>query len=166
MEGIGARGAAEPGWWIKFWDSAGHLDLPGGVAEEPVVSAAERDTVLQAGRAVVDRVHEMVDVAPASRYCTPGKRTPAVAEKHRAADRCRHGAGSPPYVQRFTPGAQHHRDDPRITGEPAGDVGVDRATEGQVSAADPALQDGQADGDHDLGVFPTLGGQSAVAERA
>jgi hypothetical protein len=44
-------------------------------------------------------------------------------------DRCRHGAGGPPYVQRFTPEAQHHRDDPRITGEPAGDVGVDRATE-------------------------------------
>jgi hypothetical protein len=136
------------------------------VVGESVASAAERDAVGEAGGAVVDPVHDMVDVAPASRYCTSGKRTPAVAKKHRAADRGGHGAGGPADIQRFTPGAQYHRDDFRIAGESAGDVGVDGAAEGQVGSANPALQDGQADGDHDLGAFPTLGGESAVAERA
>ena len=35
-----------------------------------------------------------------------------------------------------------------------------------MGGADPALQDGQAGGDHDLGAFPALGGQFTVAERA
>lgn len=45
VEGVGAWWAAQPGWWMELWDSVGHLDSPGGVVEESVVSAAERDAV-------------------------------------------------------------------------------------------------------------------------
>jgi hypothetical protein len=46
MEGVGAGWAAEPGWWMKFWDTVGHLDSPVGMVEESVVSAAECHAVL------------------------------------------------------------------------------------------------------------------------
>jgi hypothetical protein len=61
------HGAVEPGWWMELWDAADHVDLPVGVVEESVVSAAERDAVLQAGWAVVVPVDDVVDVAPAGR---------------------------------------------------------------------------------------------------
>jgi hypothetical protein len=52
---------------MELWDAADHVDLPVGVVEESVVSAAERDAVLQAGWAVVVPVDDVVDVAPAGR---------------------------------------------------------------------------------------------------
>jgi hypothetical protein len=53
---------------MELWNTVGHLDVPAGMVEEPVVSAAERYTVLQAGRAVINPVNDVVYVAPASRY--------------------------------------------------------------------------------------------------
>jgi hypothetical protein len=44
------------------------LDLPVGVVEESVVSAAERDAVVEAGWTMIVPVDDVVDVAPAGRY--------------------------------------------------------------------------------------------------
>ncbi|HEY3688825.1 MAG TPA: hypothetical protein VGL46_00745 [Pseudonocardiaceae bacterium] len=38
------------------------------------------------------------------------------------------------------------------------DVGVDRPAQRERGRVDPALQYGQAHGDHDLGALPTFGG--------
>jgi hypothetical protein len=53
---------------MELGDTVGHLDLPVGMVEEPMMSAAERDTIVQAGRAVVDPVDNVVNVAPPGGY--------------------------------------------------------------------------------------------------
>jgi len=40
VEWIAAWGIAQPGWWLEFWDTGGHLDPPVGVVEESVVAPA------------------------------------------------------------------------------------------------------------------------------
>jgi hypothetical protein len=55
---------------------------------------------------------------------------------------------------------------PGVAGESAGGIGVDRATEGRLGCADSALQYGQVDGEHVLGVFPALGGELPLAQCA
>jgi hypothetical protein len=116
---------------VEFWDSGGHSDAPVGMVDESVVSAAEGDAVCEAGGAMVGPVHDVVDVTPAGRYETAGISASTVSDDHRAADRGRHGGAGSPDIQRLTAGTQHHRNDPCITRDPAGDLGVDRTTQRQ-----------------------------------
>jgi hypothetical protein len=53
---------------MELWDAADHVDLPVGVVEESVVSAAECHAVIEAGWTMIDPVDDVVDVAPAGRY--------------------------------------------------------------------------------------------------
>ncbi len=81
---------------MKFWDTAGHLDSPVGVVDKSMVPAAERNAISDAGRAFVGPMGNMMNIAPAGRYRTARKRTPAIPNNHRAADRGRYRmAGAP-----------------------------------------------------------------------
>lgn len=96
-----------------------------------MVATAERNTVLEASRAMINPMYDMVNIAPAGRNRAPRKRTPAIAENDRAADRCGYGAAGAPDIQWFTPRPQHRRNDRGITRDTPRDVGVDRATQRQ-----------------------------------
>ena len=131
VEGVSAWWAAEPLWWVEFWDTFGHVDSPAGMVEEFVVAAAEGDTVSDASGTFIGPVQNMMNFAPTGRYRTPGKSAPAVSDEHSATDRGRHSVAGPSEIQGLTAGTQHHRNDPRITRDAAGDVGVDRTSERQ-----------------------------------
>jgi hypothetical protein len=166
VEWIAARRPTQPRWWMEFWNAAGHVDSPTGMVEEFVVAAAEGDTVSDAGGTFIGPMDAMVNIAPTGRYRTPGESAPAVSDDHSAANRGRHSVAGPPDIQGLTAGTQHNRNDPRITRDAAGDVGVDRTAERQRRRTDPTLEFGQADGDHDLGSFPTFGGQVTGLQRS
>lgn len=57
VEGIAAWWAAQPRWWMKFWNTIGHVDSPVGLVDESVVAAAEGNAVVDAGGSVVSPVH-------------------------------------------------------------------------------------------------------------
>ena len=139
VEGVVAWGFAQPWWWVELWDAAGHVDSPVGMVDESMVPPAERNTVSDAGRAVVDPMDHMVNVAPAGWYRTPWKGTSAISNDHCAADRGGYRVAGSSDVERLTLTAQHHGDDPGVAGDAAGDVGVDRAAQGQRRRADSAL---------------------------
>jgi hypothetical protein len=40
VEGVAAWWAAQPGWWVEFWDAGGHVDSPVRMVDESVVAAA------------------------------------------------------------------------------------------------------------------------------
>ena len=101
------------------------------MVNEPMVPAAERNAVRDAGRAFVGPMYDMMNIAPAGWYSTPRESTPAIPEDHGAPDRRWHCIAGAPDVQWLTAGAQHHRNHLRVAGDAAGDVGVDRAAEGQ-----------------------------------
>ena len=121
--------AAQPGWWVEFWDTAGHVDSPVGVVGEFVMPTAQCHAVSDAGGAVVGPVDNMMNFTPPGRYRTPGKSAPAVSNTDGAADRGGHGVTGASDVQWLTAGPQHHRNDLGVTGDAAGEVGVDRTTE-------------------------------------
>lgn len=99
------------------------------MVEEFVVAAAEGDTVSDASGTFIGPMDAMVNIAPTGRYRTPGKSAPAVSNTDGAADRGGHGVTGASDVQWLTAGPQHHRNDPGVTGDAAGEVGVDRTTE-------------------------------------
>ncbi|MGB6226353.1 MAG: hypothetical protein WBF76_13555, partial [Pseudonocardiaceae bacterium] len=41
VEGVAAWWPAQPGWWVEFWDTAGHVDAPVGVVGEFVMPTAQ-----------------------------------------------------------------------------------------------------------------------------
>lgn len=123
-----------------------------------MMSTAQRNAVPDAGGPVVGPMNYVVNIAPAGWYRTSGESASAVSEDHRAADRGGYCVAGATDVQWLAPGTEHHRDDLRVAGDAAGDVGVDRATQGQRSRPDPTLEHGQVHGDHDLRAFPTFGG--------
>ena len=133
MEGVSAWWSAEPGWWVEFGDTAGHVDSPEGVVEEFVVAAAQGDAVSDAGGAIIGPVHNVMDFAPAGGYRTSRKGASAVADNDRAADRGGHGVAGPPDVEGLTPGTEDDGDDLGVTRDAAGDVGVDRPTQPRVA---------------------------------
>ena len=102
VEGVSAWWAAEPGWWVEFWDTVGHVDSPAGMVEEFVVAAAQGDAVFDAGRAIIGPVQNVMNFAPASRYRTARKGASTVPDNDRAADRGRHGIAGPPDVEGLT----------------------------------------------------------------
>jgi hypothetical protein len=116
---------------VEFGDTAGHVDSPAGVVEEFVVATAQRDAVSDAGGTIIGPVQNVVDFAPTGRNRTPGKGASAVSDDHSAADRGGHGVAGPPDIEGLTAGTEHHRNNPRITRDAAGDVGVDRTAQRQ-----------------------------------
>ena len=131
VEGVSAWWAAEPLWWVEFWDTFGHVDSPAGMVKELVVAAAQRDAVSDAGRAIIGPMDNVMDFAPAGRYRTPGKGAPGVPDNDCSADRGGHGIAGPPDVEGLTPGTEYDGDDVGVTRDAAGDVGVDRPTQRQ-----------------------------------
>ncbi|MGB8995030.1 MAG: hypothetical protein WCC65_06960 [Pseudonocardiaceae bacterium] len=85
MEGIAAWWAAQPWWWMEFWDTAGHVYSPVGMVEKLVVAAAERDAVVDAGGAVVSPMDNVVNFGPAGWYRTPWKGASAVSDNDDSA---------------------------------------------------------------------------------
>jgi hypothetical protein len=74
------------------WDEVGVpvggdlSDLPGAVVDHPVVVAAQQYTVVQAGRAAVCPVGDVVAVAPAGWPVAAGEGAAAVAQDQGAAE--------------------------------------------------------------------------------
>ncbi len=85
VEGVAAWWAAEPGWWVEFWDTGGQVYSPVGMVEESVMPAAERDAVFDAGGPMINPVHNVMDFAPPGRYRTAGKGASAVSDNDCAA---------------------------------------------------------------------------------
>ncbi|PZS20473.1 MAG: hypothetical protein DLM60_08660, partial [Pseudonocardiales bacterium] len=81
MEGIAAWWPAEPRRWMELRDTGGHVDPPVGMVDQSVMPAAQRNTVVDAGGAVIGPMNAMVDIAPAGRYRTPRKSAPAVSNE-------------------------------------------------------------------------------------
>jgi hypothetical protein len=114
VEGVSAWWSAEPGWWVEFGDTAGHVDSPAGVVEEFVVAAAQGDAASDAGGAIIGPVHNVMDFAPAGGYRTSRKDASAVADNDRAADRGGHGIAGPTDIEGLTPGTEYDGDDPAV----------------------------------------------------
>ena len=68
VEGIAAWWAAQPRWWVEFWNTGDHLDSPVGMVEESVVAAAQRHAVADAGRPIIGPMDHVMDFAPAGGY--------------------------------------------------------------------------------------------------
>jgi hypothetical protein len=67
VERVTAWRAAQPGWRMEFWNTAGHLDSPVGMVDKSVVAAAERHAVIDAGGAMVGPMDYMMNIVPAAR---------------------------------------------------------------------------------------------------
>ena len=78
VEGITAWESAQPGWWVEFWNTAGHLDPPVGMVDESMVATAQRNAVRDAGRAFVGPMYDMVNFAPTGWYSASWESTPAI----------------------------------------------------------------------------------------
>ncbi|MGB8961201.1 MAG: hypothetical protein WCC38_04495 [Pseudonocardiaceae bacterium] len=84
VQGVAAWWAAESGWWVELRDTVDHFYPPAGMVQESVVATAERNTIINAGGAMISPVDKVVNFAPAGRYRTtwkggrPGRSGPPV----------------------------------------------------------------------------------------
>jgi len=103
-------------------------DFPGGVVDQPVVHAAEQDEVVQAGGSAVDPVHDVVGVAGDREAVTTRERAVLVAQHQRDPDRGGDQALEAADVEDLALGAQHGRDQVRVTRQPTCRLGRHRVT--------------------------------------
>jgi hypothetical protein len=131
VDWIAARGSAKPGWWVELGDAVAHVDAPVGMVDEAVVATAQRNTIVDAGGAVVGPVDNVVDVAPASGHGTAREGAAIITQDHCAANRRGDGAAGAPDVQWFAARAEHERDEFCVAGDAPRDFGVNRTTQRQ-----------------------------------
>jgi hypothetical protein len=79
---------------MEFWDAVGYVDcqglcgLPVGVVEESVVTAAERDTVVETGWTMINPVHNVVKCHTSGQVVNiPGMRIRRLEELPRGESR-------------------------------------------------------------------------------
>jgi hypothetical protein len=53
---------------MELWNTAGHLDSPAGMVDEPMVATAQGDTVPDAGGAMIGPMSHVMNFAPAGGY--------------------------------------------------------------------------------------------------
>ena len=128
---IAARGFAKPGWWVELRDAVAHVDAPVGMVDEAVVAAAQRNTIVAAGEAVVGPVNNVVDVAPASGHETAREGAATITQDHCAANRRGDGAAGAPDVQWFAAGAEHDGNEFGVAGDAPRVFGVNGTTQRQ-----------------------------------
>src|SRR5215210_4206022 len=127
---------------------AGTGDRVAALVQEPVVVAAELDEVVQARRATVRPVLDVVRVDGAV-IRAAGEAAAAVAAAQRAAQRRRDAASLAPDAQRAA-GALQERHDRRVACEPAGGLCRDRRAVCELRLAFAVAQASRVDVDDDL----------------
>jgi hypothetical protein len=86
----------------------------------PMMAIAEQRQIAQRSRTTVNPMSIMMCVAPGRRPIAPREDASPVAGDQCSAHRLRHHVGRSADIERLTLGAQHHRDDPCIAGDPPG----------------------------------------------